>query len=89
MEICFTYGGRMHCFYVPVLVAPLFPPKPPGGNYPNFLSDAFVVASLQSMTKHVADASVRQALESGITAAVGALQKHIGSDVTIRQVEAK
>jgi hypothetical protein len=91
MEICFTYGGRLHCFFVPILSWPIIIPKPGPGpvNYPAFLSDAFLVASLHSMVQHVSDQHVRQSLEGGISAALEALRKHIGSEVTIKVAAAK
>jgi hypothetical protein len=79
----------VHCFYVPVLVVPWHVPKGPlPNNYPAFLSDAVLIASLQSMAKNVTDTKVREAEEKGISAGLAAIQHHIGSEVTIRQVAA-
>jgi hypothetical protein len=88
MEICIHFGGQTHCFIVPVLQVPFhFPPVGPGPvNYPQFLADAILVASVQSTVQHVADAKVRQSLEAGISEALEAMQKHAGSEVTIRGV---
>jgi hypothetical protein len=86
MVICFTYGGQEHCFTVPVIEIPIHIPKPGPGpiNYPPFISDAVIVTSLQSMAKKISDKNVREAAERGHSAAVEAMQKHIGEEVKIR-----
>jgi hypothetical protein len=53
-------------------------------NYPQLFADAMLVGSMRRMVEKVADAGARQALEHGMTAAQEAMQKHAGSDVTIR-----
>ena len=87
MEICIRFGGELHCFIIPIVQVPIQIPLPGPGpvNYPAFLADAMLVASMRSMIQQVADGNVREALESGISRAVDAMQKHAGSEVTIRQ----
>jgi hypothetical protein len=86
MVICFKFGGIVHCFTIPVIEIPIVIPKAGPGpvNYPPFLADAVVVSSLQALAKKISDPDVRKAAESGFSGAVGAMQKHIGSEVTIR-----
>ena len=86
MVICFRFGGQLHCFTIPIIEIPIVIPKPGPGpiNYPPFLADAVVVASLQALAKKISDSNVRQAAEHGFSAAIEAMQKHIGSEVTIR-----
>jgi hypothetical protein len=55
------------------------------GDYPQLLLDASTVASLEQATKGVSDDGVRTALQSGIDAAVKALQKRAGNNVTVKQ----
>jgi hypothetical protein len=87
MEICFTIGGKKHCFILPVLVIPIEIPKPlPPINFPEFISDAVILGSLQASAKKIADEKVREAAECGFSGAIEALQKRIGSEVTIRYV---
>ena len=86
MVICFFFGGIEHCFNIPVIEIPIHIPKPGPGpiNYPQFLSDAAIVTSLQSLTKKISDTNVREAAEHGHSAAIEAMRKHIGAEVKIR-----
>lgn len=86
MVICFIFGGQEHCFTLPVVEIPIHIPKPGPGpvNYPQFISDAAIVTSLQSLAKKISDTNVREAAERGHLAAIEAIQKHIGSEVKIR-----
>lgn len=85
MEICFTYGGVRHCFFVPVLQVPWTPHPGPGPiNYPAFLSDAITVATMSQFAGNVVDPNVKGALHAGIQTAVKAMQAHIGQDVQIQ-----
>jgi hypothetical protein len=86
MVICFVFGGSEHCFTVPVIEIPIQSPRPGPGpiNYPAFLSDAAIVTSLQSLTQKISDTNVREAAERGHSAAIAAMQKHIGPEVKIR-----
>jgi hypothetical protein len=86
MVICFTLGGVKHCFNLPVVEIPfVFPKHGPGPiNYPAFISDATIVTSLQALAKKISDTNVREAVERGHSAAIEAMQKHYGSEVTIQ-----
>jgi hypothetical protein len=84
MEICFTIGGKKHCFILPIIEIPIVIPEPGPQNYPPFLSDAVILTSLQALAKKIADTNVREAAQRGFSGAVEALQKRIGSEVTIR-----
>jgi hypothetical protein len=65
---------------------PIRIPRPGPGpvNYPPFLADAVVLASMKSMAQHFSDENVRKSVERGFSTALEAMQKRIGSDVTIR-----
>jgi hypothetical protein len=86
MEICIHFGGQTHCFIIPILELPWHFPGPGPGpvNYPQLFADGILVASMRNMAEKVADAGARQALQQGVAAAQEAMQKHAGSDVTIR-----
>jgi hypothetical protein len=86
MIICFTFGGKRHYFNIPIIEFPIVIPIPDPNpiNFPAFLSDAIIVASLQALAEKIADTNVRQAVERGHSSAIEALQKHIGPEVTIR-----
>lgn len=86
MVICITFGGVKHCFNLPIYEVPIvFPKIGPGPiNYPAFLADATIVTSLQALAKKIADPKVREAAERGHSAAIEAMQKHYGSEVTIQ-----
>jgi hypothetical protein len=84
MWICFLG----HCYYIPVVIWPWGPGHTPGPgpvNYPQLIQDATIVASVNAALSNVSDEGVRGALQSGINAAVSALQKRAGGDVTIKQ----
>ena len=85
MEICITFGGRRHCFYLPIIQVPVHWPGPGPGpvNYPALFQDAIIVASLGDLTKHINDAGVRTAVQHGLTTAVKGMQERAGKDVTI------
>ena len=85
MEICITYGGKKHCHVIPIIEYPIVFKIPGIGpiNYPAFLVDATIVASLQSAISKVSDDKVKAALNGGIAAAVKAMQAHAGEGVQI------
>jgi hypothetical protein len=85
MVICIKIGGTTHCYEIVEVSWPFGPSRPGPGpvNYPQLFRDATIVASLQTATNHVADAGVRAALQGGLTAAVGALQKRGGAHVSV------
>jgi hypothetical protein len=87
MEICIFIRGQEHCFDIPIFEVPIpvYHPGPGPINYPALLRDAVVVASLQAATQHVQDDGVREALRTGISSAVDALQSRAGDDVRIRE----
>ncbi len=87
MVVCFKFGGTVHCFPIPIIEIPIHFPKPGPGpvNYPPFIFDAIVVASLKSLAAKIQDSAVREAAHSGFSAAAAAMQKHIGPEVTIRE----
>jgi hypothetical protein len=86
MEICITYGGKTHCFFIPIIEFPvqIKIPGPGPVNYPAFLVDATIVASLQAAVGNVSDNNVKSALNGGIAAAVKAMQAHAGEGVVIK-----
>jgi hypothetical protein len=89
MVICITFGGVKHCFHLPVYEPPFVFPRPGPGpiNYPAFLADATIVASLHALTKKISDPNVREAAERGHSAALEGMRKHFGSEVTIQLSE--
>jgi hypothetical protein len=84
MEICITFGGKKHCFFLPIYEYPIivFKPRPPG-NYDWLIHDASLVATLQHAATKVNDSKVQEALNSGIAAAVKAMQARAGEGVEI------
>ena len=90
MEICINYGGHEHHHVVPVMefaLRPGFGGGPGPINYPQFLHDAVMVASLYEAAQKVADHNVRRALHEGCVNAVKAMQEHAGPDVRILELE--
>ncbi len=89
MVVCFRIGGVEHCFTIPTVEFPLGGHRPGPGpvNYPPFLHDATVVASLNAAINKVSDAGVRNALQTGIKAAVEALKKRGGEYVSSIRLE--
>ena len=85
MEICFNYGGMRHCFYLPVIEIPVVWGRPGPGpiNYPAFIQDMIVLASVSNVVKQIGDENVRKMLQDGISNGLKAAQKHAGTDVTI------
>ena len=85
MVIQFTVGGKEHSYVVPVYEFTFkIPHVGPGPvNYPQFISDASLLASLEAAANKLADASVRDAVNTGIIAAVEALQKRGGARVSL------
>jgi hypothetical protein len=72
MVICF--GD--HCFEVVVVQLPILPPHPGGPiNYPWFLRDATVLASIEAATTEIDKSEVREELLKGIALAKQAVQR--------------
>ena len=85
MQICIRYGGELHCHNVPELMIPVsWKPGPGPINYPAFLSDAMIWNAIQGLVGNFGDNNVRQALESGLSEGLKAMQRHAGADVEIR-----
>lgn len=85
MEICITFGGKRHCFWIPIFEYPVVIHKPGPGpvNYEALIADATLVASIQAAANKVSDSKVGAALHTGVQAAVKAMQVHAGEGVEI------
>jgi len=66
MEICINYGGRRHCFFLPVLEFPVNWGRPGPGpvNYPALFQDAILLASVSNAVKQITDENVRKFLQA-------------------------
>jgi hypothetical protein len=85
MRICFKIDGVEHCYYIPIIVLPITIPRDGiPQNYPPFLVDATVIASIHEAVRHVSDEGVRGALQHGVQQAIGVLQKRAGAHVQIQ-----
>jgi hypothetical protein len=86
MEICINYGGKVHCFFLPVIEIPIRWGKPGIGpvNYPALFQDSIILAAVANATKEITDEHVRKSVEQGIAAGFQAAQKHAGPDVSIK-----
>jgi hypothetical protein len=84
MIICWKIGNQEHCFSIPVVVLPFGPHRPGPGpvNYPQFIHDATIVASIHGVLDRVSDVGVRDALMGGIKNAVQALKSRGGDYVS-------
>jgi hypothetical protein len=87
MVICFRVGEVEHCYVIPVIEIPVHFPGPGPGpiNYPEFIEDAVLVASLQAAAARAHDDGVRDALAAGMKAATEALRRRAGDHVRIRE----
>jgi hypothetical protein len=85
MELCFTVDGVLHCYWIPLYEFPLSHWKPGPGpvNYPAFIRDVILVASLEAETKKISDESVQKHLLSGYQEALKAMQARAGAGVKI------
>jgi hypothetical protein len=84
MEICITFGGKKHCFWIPIYEIPISViPRPPG-NYDRLFFDASLIASINAATNKIVDQKVSAALYSGIANAVKAMKEHAGEGVEIQ-----
>jgi hypothetical protein len=65
MEICIKIGGKLHCFFLPVILWPIQWGRPGPGpvNYPPLFQDAIVLASLHAAAQHVTEGPIRTAVE--------------------------
>jgi len=84
MVICFRIGSVEHCYDIPVIEIPLPVHRPGPGpiNYPPFIYDAVVLASVNAAAAKLTDGGVRSALEGGLHAALQALKKRAGEHVS-------
>lgn len=84
MIICFRIGGKEHCYNIPVveIPVPVYQHGPGPVNYPALLYDATLLASVEAAAKKVTDPGVRNALQSGINAAMQALKGRGGENVS-------
>lgn len=57
----------------------------PGEEYSGLIADASIIASVNEVAKDVSDAGARDEIHRGVKAAVQALQKSAGKNVTIRE----
>ena len=89
MLVHFTVGGVEHAYVVPVcelnFKIPHWGPGPV--NYPPFLADASLLASLEDASGKISDAGVREAVRKGILTAVGALEKRGGVRISLGAAE--
>jgi hypothetical protein len=85
MVICFMINGTEHCYAIPEVEIALNlyrPPRIGPINYPPFLYDATVLASIQTAVAKIQDPDVRGAIQSGVSAAAEALKKRGGAHIT-------
>lgn len=84
MEICITFGGKRHCFWIPILEYPVTIVKGPGPvNYEALIADATLVASIRAAAAKVSDQKASAALLEGVALAIKAMQAHAGEGVEI------
>jgi hypothetical protein len=83
MRICFKFGYLEHCYDIPIveLPIPFHIPDPGPVNYPAFLHDATVLATVNAAIRKISDPGVQEALRGGVNSAVQALQKRGGAHV--------
>ena len=90
MEICITFGGKRHCFWIPIFEYPITIIKGPGPvNYEALIADATLVASIRAAAAKVSDQKVSAALMGGVESAIKAMQAHAGEGVEIHAGERK
>jgi len=89
VRICFRIGAVEHCYYIPIFVFPITFHKPGPGpvNYPAFILDATVIASIHEAAQHVSDERVRVALQGGVEAAMSALKERAGDHAEVHLEE--
>ena len=85
MEICITFGGKKHCFFLPIYRIPIDWGKPGPGpvNYPALFQDALIVSTINDLAHRVGDDKLRDALASGVQGGLKAMQGRVGKDVSI------
>jgi hypothetical protein len=87
MEICFSLNGVRHCFVVPVMEFPVIwgHPGPGPVNYPPFIQDAIILASLEAATERLGEGAVRESARNGIRQALDVLQSLGAEGVAIER----
>ena len=85
MRICLTINGKLHCYYIPILLYPVqnYKPHPPE-NYEYLVADATIVATIADLVGKLSDSRVGEAIQAGVQSAVKAMQAHAGPGVDIQ-----
>jgi len=84
MEICITFNGKRHCYWIPIYEYPITFVKGPGPvNYQALINDATIVSTIRAAASKVSDPKVSAALHNGVQAAMKAMQAHAGEGVEI------
>ncbi len=85
MEICFTINGTKHCYFFPVFAWPFNWGRPGPGpvNYPAFLQDAFILASVKGAVQNIGDGAIRDLALKGIAGAISALEERGGEHASV------
>ena len=85
MTVSITANGQEHSYVIPVFDIPItfHPPHPWPNNYPTVLFDLALIASLHAAASKLSDDDVRNALHSGIQAALEAAQKRAGNHIKV------
>jgi hypothetical protein len=89
MEICITIGDVTHCYHIPIYEWPFrIPDRGPGPvNLPYLLSDAMVLASVNTALKNINTGAVRETALDGVRSAIRVLDDHAGQHVSIKTPE--
>ena len=78
MRFCFTFGGKRHCFFIPLLVDHPFR-KPPPNNFP----ELELAATVLEMVRVVGPSELSKQLSDVATRFVGNIQKQLPKGVEI------
>jgi hypothetical protein len=86
MEVCFSINGVRHCFVLPVMEFPVSWGRPGPGpvNYPPFIQDAIILASLEVAIERLGEGAVRDSARQGIRQALDVLQSRAAEGVAIQ-----
>ena len=91
MYLEFIIDGKVVYYQVPdfhIVLHTHVNPQPPTAKateYSGLIEDASIIASVNEVAKNVSDAGARDAMHSGVKAAIQALQKRAGKSVTIKE----
>jgi hypothetical protein len=85
MRICIRLGDREICFWIPIILYPIHPPKPDPEfkDYAELITDATILASVRAVANQLSDAKVREALHGGLNKALEAAQDRAGAHVSL------